>query len=107
MLSGCASARPQAGGPAPTTLTVHIGVFGGPARPNGGMAVSNAPRADAAVTVTDPTGNQWQATTGRDGIARFSVAPGQYIVRTPCGSAVHVTVRAGEVARARAHCDVP
>ena len=106
VLGGCASSRTGAD-TAATTLTVHIGVFGGPARPNGGMAVSNAPRAGAAVTVTDGSGNQWHATTDRDGIARFSVAPGQYAVHDPCDFRDHhVTVRAGKVAHVDAHCDV-
>ena len=97
VLGGCASSRTGAD-TAATTLTVHIGVFGGPARPNGGMAVSNAPRAGAAVTVTDGSGNQWHATTDRDGIARFSVAPGQYAVHDPCDFRDHhVTVRAGKL----------
>ncbi len=72
------------------------------------MAVSNAPRAGATVTVTDRTGHQWHARTGSDGIATFSLQPGRYSVDAPCDFTAHaVNVRAGRLARLQVHCDVP
>lgn len=105
--SGPGSQHPD---PSPATLQVHIGLFGGPPRPGGGMALSDAPQRNARVVVTNEAGRKWTAKTDAAGLATFSVQPGRYDVASPpCGpaSARHVTVEAGQVARVEVRCAVP
>jgi hypothetical protein len=105
---GCASDHQAGGGPA-TDLIVHVGVFGGPMRPNGEMAASNAPQRDARITVTDRSGHTWTARTNRLGIASFAVPAGSYQVHGPCEPTKPevVAVRSGHIARVQVQCDVP
>jgi hypothetical protein len=113
VLAGCSSSHPGSGAPSSTPavpaglLAVHVGLFGGPERPGGGMADSNAPQPDAVVRVMDNTGRTWSATTGRDGIARVSVPAGRYTVSSPCGAPQRVAVVAGQRAYAQVACDIP
>lgn len=96
--------------PSPATLQVHIGLFGGPPRPGGGMALSDAPQPNASVVVTNEAGRKWTAKTDSAGLATFSVQPGPYDVASPpCGpaSARRVTVEAGQAARVEVRCAVP
>jgi hypothetical protein len=103
----CSSDRPTAG--ASGGLTVHVGVFGGPMRPDGQMAASNTPQQDARITVTDNRGHTWTARTNRSGIASFTVPAGRYFVHAPCGPVAPkgYPVRAGHTARVNLRCDVP
>lgn len=67
-------------------LTVHVGAFGGPARPDGGMALSDAPQPGVRITVTDAAGHAMTRGTDRGGRATFTVAPGRYVVASSeCG----------------------
>lgn len=110
-LAGCASsAAGDAGGEHLATLTVHVGIFGGPERPDGGMAASNAPAANAPVVIADRSGVTERAKTDADGVARFFVAPGRYLVRSPsCGPARSqaVVVHGNHSAHLDIRCDVP
>jgi hypothetical protein len=97
--------------PAPpeSTLLVHIGLFGGPGLPGGGMADSNAPAPGAPVTVQNATGREWRAETGRSGVARFTIRPGRYVVTSSyCGHGPQrVAVKADRPARVQIRCDIP
>jgi hypothetical protein len=108
LLAGCSS---QSGGDAAArteTLTVHVGVFGGPPRPDGGMAVSNAPRSGASIVVTDSGGHSRRAKTDGNGVATFSVAAGRYTIHAPCEDGPqHVQVGSNHPAHVEVHCDVP
>ena len=108
-LAGCASsAGGHAGGGHLATLTVHVGIFGGPARPDGEMAASNEPDAGARILVTDRAGSTSSAKTDSDGIATFSLRPGHYTVSGPCTvGARAVDVRSGPAAHVELRCDVP
>ena len=106
-LAGCGSDAPPA---APATdLTVHVAVFGGPMRPDGGMAASNVPQRGARITITDSSGRAWSARTDRGGIASFAVPDGKYVVHAPCQPAdpAPVLVRAGNPVRMQVRCYVP
>jgi hypothetical protein len=88
-------------------LQVHVGLFGGPARPDGGMADSNAPQPNATVTLVNGTGRKWTANTGRDGVASFSVLPGEYSVTSLSCGPQSVTIRASQRAYIQIRCDIP
>jgi hypothetical protein len=105
--SGSAAQSPK---PAVHTgvLVVHVGAFGGPLRRDGRMGASNAPESDAPVSAMAATGRTWTATTGRDGIASWSVPAGQYRVSSSfCGSSQRVTVVAGKRAYVQIACVIP
>jgi hypothetical protein len=73
----------------PVTLTVHVGLFGGPPGPDGGMAVSNSAAARVNVTATNAVGVQSTAKTNSNGRATMRLMPGQYTVfSTYCGTGV-------------------
>jgi hypothetical protein len=74
--------------------------------PDGQMAASNRPMTGATFTVRDRAGHSWRATTGADGTASLSLAPGGYTVHSSCQTTT-VVVRSGQTTRANLHCDVP
>jgi hypothetical protein len=83
LLAGCTTSDHEQS----ATLTVHVGLFGGPPRPGGGMADSNAPQPNAPIAVTDVLGSTRHAVTDASGLASFSVRPGRYTITSPsCGS---------------------
>jgi hypothetical protein len=106
LLLGCTSSA-DGPGTTPSTVAVHVGLFGGPGGPGGGMAASDAPQADALVSVVSETGRTWRARTGRDGTASVSVPAGRYTVSTSCGSPQPVTVPSGHRASVEIQCAVP
>ena len=106
LLAGCAGGHKGSVTPL-STIAVHVGLFGGPLRPDGGMAESNAPQPDATVTVLDDSGRRWSAKTGQDGVASVSVPAGQYTVSSVCGSPQRVTVLAGKRAYVQLTCAIP
>jgi hypothetical protein len=114
VLTGCTSGN---SGPAASPsrsavhlgrLAVHIGLFGGPVRPGGGMADSNAPQPNAIVIATDDAGGMWSARTGQDGVATLSLPIGRYTVSsTSCGSPQRIAVLTGKRAYAQIACAIP
>lgn len=109
LLAGCASGTGSGSSASSATLTVHVGVFGGPLLPDGKMAASNAPDQGTPIVVTDRSGRTQRAKTGAGGVATFTLAPGHYTVDSPkCGSGPQsVAVGPGRAAHVNAHCDVP
>lgn len=109
VIAGCASSQQHDAALRAPTLDVHIGLFGGPAQPDGGMADSNAPEPNARVIVTNGAGRDWRASTGAGGVARFFLRPGRYLVTSPtCGHGPqHVVVRAGRLAHVQIQCAIP
>lgn len=107
--AGCSSDAATSAGASSVLLTVHVGLFGGPARPGGGMADSNAPQPNAPIKLTNHAGRVWSHKTGRDGIARFSMRPGRYTINSPtCGRGPEqVTLKAGHPVRVQIECDIP
>jgi hypothetical protein len=108
-LAACARAGGAASAPPSATVRVHVGLYGGPEQPGGGMALNNAPEPGAPISVTDMTGHTRTAKTDAAGVATFVVAPGRYIVNTPmCGHGPQpVTARASRTAYVQVRCDVP
>lgn len=96
-------------GAALATLTVHIGLFGGPMRPSGGMALSNSPAENADVTAVNSAGRKSAARTHADGVATMKLAPGRYAVySTYCGTGHHhVVLTADKVTRVQIDCAIP
>jgi hypothetical protein len=86
-------------------LTVQVGLFGGPMRPDGTMAEVNAPAQGIAVTVTGAGSVIVRRTTGPDGTAVFHVAPGRWTVSSTCGNPQTLDVPQSVVASVQ--CDVP
>jgi hypothetical protein len=82
-VAGCTGASGGVHNPGLETLTVHLGLFGGPPRPSGGMALSNAPQPRAPILVTNGAKRTWNAKTNGHGIATFSVPPGLYMINSP------------------------
>lgn len=104
VLGGCSSMTTS-----PVTLKVHIVLFGGPPRPDGRMALSNAPEPDVSVTVANQAGRRWTVQTDQDGVATFSVHPGNYTLQSPaCGpvSSRQIAVKADDRAYLAIRCDV-
>lgn len=92
----------------PAIVLVHLGLFGGPARADGTMALNNAPYRHQVIRLVDAAGRSHTARTGRYGVATFVVPPGRYHVGTVCGRGPrHVTARPGQRARISLQCDVP
>ncbi|MGH3521465.1 MAG: hypothetical protein ACRDU4_01250 [Mycobacterium sp.] len=108
VLAACTSGHHGSTSPL-SALKVHVGLFGGPALSDGGMADSDAPQFDASVTVVNGAGRSWTAKTGRDGVASFSVLPGKYSVTSPsCGPGPQsITVKAGQRALVQVRCAIP
>lgn len=89
-------------------IAVHIGLFGGPVRTDGKMALSNTPQADATVHAVGTNGRTWRSRTGRDGVATLVVPAGHYVISSSfCGVPQNVVVTAGERARVQISCPVP
>jgi hypothetical protein len=92
----------------PATVLVHLGLFGGPERPGGGMALRNAPYRNQRVHLIGASGRVRTARTGADGVARFSVRPGWYRLRVTCARGPrHVIARPGQPAHVSLRCYVP
>lgn len=93
----------------PATLEVHVGLFGGPARVDGGMALSNSPVQGQDVTAVDTRGRKHVARTDSNGTARMHLLPGPYAVSSGyCGTGSHrVTLIAHQTATVQIDCDVP
>ena len=109
LLAGCSSVGPNA--PArPARLIVHVGMFGGPMRPDGHMAASNAPAVGEQVVAVavGRAGRRYTGTTGADGLATLRLPAGRYRVGSGyCGGPRTVTVPVGGSARVDIRCDVP
>ena len=93
----------------PVTLRVHLGLFGGPMRPDGGMAASNAPQPNAPIVIIASDRIRRTSRTDARGIATFSVLPGRYIVDSPtCGHGPQrVVIHPNLVAHVEVRCDIP
>lgn len=89
--------------PARVDLTVRVGLYGGPVKPDGTMGLVNAPAQGVKVTVTGAT--TISTTTGPAGLAVFPVAPGRWTVTSTCGNPQTVDVVGPVVAAIQ--CDVP
>ena len=100
---GAATVQPSA------TVRVHVGLYGGPLQPGGGMALNNAPEPQTPVTVTDMTGHMRTAKTDSTGVVTFVVAPGRYVIDSPlCGHGPQpVTARPSHTSYVQVRCDVP
>jgi hypothetical protein len=113
VLAGCTGGGPDSGGSsggvALATLTVHIGLFGGPARLGGGMALSNSPAQNENVTAVDAAGVRSRTQTDANGVAMLSLAPGRYTVfSTYCGTGPHrVVLSANRTTRVQIDCPIP
>ena len=95
-LTGCSDGRATSGRVTVLATGAVTGValaYGGPAAPDGSMAVSGAPAGDFRVDLLD--GDRVVATTTTDatGAFRLDAAPGTY--RLSCSATAAVTVRAG------------
>ena len=105
-LAACANDHP-----APSSeLQVKVGLFGGPPLTSGGMALSNAPQPGATVVVANSKGRKWTAQTGRDGVAKFSLRPGEYAVTSlPCAPEPQtVAMKPGQLSHVQIIvCNVP
>jgi hypothetical protein len=99
----------QSPAPSPVALTVHVGLFGGPARPDGGMAMSNSPAERVNVTATSAAGRTSTAMTDASGRATLHLAPGRYAVfSTYCGPGPQtISLSAGEPAQLQIICPIP
>jgi hypothetical protein len=118
MLAGCTSGGSDPGGGAGrgggsrdalATLTVHIALFGGPMRPDGGMALSDSPAGSENVTTVDAAGRKIRARTNADGVTTLRLKPGRYTVfSTYCGTDPrHVVLSAAHTVRVQIDCAVP
>ncbi|HZC72534.1 MAG TPA: carboxypeptidase-like regulatory domain-containing protein [Jatrophihabitans sp.] len=114
ILAGCSSGGSDSNGGSGedaglATLTVHIGLFGGPAKPGGGMALSNSPVANENVTAVNAAGRQVTAQTDADGVATMTLRPGRYTVfSTYCRVGTHHAVlAANKAAHVQIDCPVP
>jgi len=95
-LTGCSDGRATSGRVTVLATGAVAGValaYGGPAAPDGSMAVSGAPAGDFRVDLLD--GDRVVATTRTDatGGFRFDVVPGTY--RLSCSTAPTLSVSAG------------
>ena len=95
-LTGCSDGRATSGRVTVLATGTVAGValaYGGPAAPDGSMAVSGAPAGDFRVDLLD--GDRVVATTTTDatGAFRLDAAPGTY--RLSCSTTAAVTVQAG------------
>jgi hypothetical protein len=107
-LGACARGSSGTHGASQAKLTVHIGLFGGPMRPNAGMALFNSPAQGANVTAVDSRGSKHVARTDGNGMATMLLESGAYTVySTYCGTGPHqVVLTAGQVTRVRIDCAV-
>lgn len=108
-LAGCTGSSSKSGKGSVATLTVHIGLFGGPARPGGGMALSNNPAQGENVTAVDAGGRKSVARTDADGIATMRLAVGRYTVfSTYCGTGPHhLMLTEHRTTRVQIDCPIP
>lgn len=112
MLAGCTDRLSTSGGSSRgtlATLIVHIGLFGGPARPGGGMALSDSPAENENVTAVNAAGDKSVARTNADGVATLTLTPGKYTVfSTYCGTGPrHVVLATGQIVRVQIDCPAP
>jgi hypothetical protein len=105
--SGCAGQATTTQSAPTVHLTVHLGLFGGPARPDGRMGLENGPDPGVPIMLTDATGRSRRTQTDDNSIARFAIRPGRYTIESPtCGHVPrHVVIRSDRHVRLR--CDVP
>jgi hypothetical protein len=103
--AGCTPAAPDESHQA--TLRVHVGMFGGPARPNGGMALQDSPASGENVTAVDDAGDEFTALTDAQGVAVLHLRPGRYTVySTYCGPHSAIALPTGQVRRVQIGCQV-
>jgi hypothetical protein len=109
ILAGCTHTRTSGNGTLTATLTVHIGLFGGPAKPDGEMALSNSPADGENVTALDARGGTHLARTDATGTATMPLAPGKYSVfSTYCGTGPqHIELTAHRSAHVQIDCPTP
>lgn len=109
VLSGCADSGKAREHATPATLTVHIGLFGGPFLPGRGMAASDTPAQGKNVTAVDAAGRKHVARTDAGGSATLRLAPGAYTVfSTYCGTGPqHIALLRGRRTRVQIDCPVP
>jgi len=112
-LAGCARGNADhgrgSGSASLAGLTVHIGLFGGPARLGGGMALSHSPAQMENVTAVDEAGHEFVAQTDEYGVATLHLAAGPYTVfSTGCGDGRHhVVLTTTRITRVQIHCAIP
>jgi hypothetical protein len=110
-LAACTNGGGHSQSPAhsPVALTVYVGLFGGPARPGGEMAMSNSPAERVNVTATSAAGRTSTATTDASGRATLRLMPGRYTVfSTYCGTGRQtISLSAGEPAQLQINCPIP
>ncbi len=104
-LAGCTT-------PADAVVDVKVGLWGGPARPTGGMALEGEPARGVNVTVRDAHGKTWEGTTDQQGVAQLDLRPGAYVIfSTYCGptedAAPVTTLQPGDIRSVEIRCDVP
>jgi hypothetical protein len=106
---GISSSGGSSSGAVLVMLIVHIGLFGGPARAGGGMALSNSPAQNENVTAVDAGNRNSVARTNADGVATLRLASGRYTVySTYCGTSPHhVVLTIHAVSHVRIDCAVP
>jgi hypothetical protein len=109
ILADCTRTRTRGHGKLTATLTVHIGLFGGPAKPAGEMALSNSPADGENVTALDARGGMHLARTDATGTATMQLAPGKYSVFTTyCGTGPqHIELTAHRRAHVEIDCPIP
>lgn len=83
-LAACTRAADAANVQRSATVRVHVGLYGGPARPGGGMALNNAPEPRTPITMTDMIGHTRTAQTDAAGVATFVVASTDTSSTHPC-----------------------
>lgn len=90
-------------------VTVHIGLFGGPPKPDGEMALSDAPAAGQNVTAMDSQGRAHVVRTDARGTATMLLPPGAYTVfSTTCGAGrQRIELTVGGSAHLQIVCAIP
>ena len=97
---------------ADAVVDVQVGMWGGPVRPTGGMALQGEPAPGVNVTARDAHGKTWDGTTDQQGVAQLQLRPGAYVIfSTYCGptedAAPVTTLQSGDIRSIEIHCDVP
>lgn len=107
LATACSTSHPS---DQPTvTFRVHLGLYGGPPRPDGGMADSNASQPDTPIVLTADGGKKLTHQTNANGVATFDVRPGRYMIDSPtCGSGPRsVVIRSVGTPQENLRCDIP
>lgn len=109
LLAACTSGGSDSDTPPRPTLKVHVGLFGGPAMPGGGMALSDSPAENVNVTAVGANGQKHRVRTDAAGIATMYLSSGTYTVySTYCGTrSQHVVLRTGHTSQVQIRCAVP